>query len=177
MNGDLYGFGNPTTTTVTINGHLVGPITCKLSDLISFDDVKDDLDYVKVVDTFTDFNEVIGYHHVKGIMPDRVIFTNEGATVLFNDDKKVVVKCGEDDTYSKMLGFLYGYFLMNSGMSKNQAHKFFDKFIEDVDMPITKESKKEKDNDKALKDIVNDKSLTLDEFEERMRKTLDDYMA
>ena len=162
---------SPYTATI---GILSEPVVIESAMHIMSKDNIDDIDYMKVVDDFADLNEVVGYHHKKGIMPDKVIF-NDGATVLFNDDEKIVVKCDDEDTYNKMFGFLYGYFLMNSGMTKSQARKFFDKF--GYDMPVTKKKKIEKKKTMEIENIVNDKSLSIDEFEKRMRNLLDDYMA
>lgn len=168
---------------VRINGReMVYPTMANfdLSDLLAFespllcDEV--DKDYMKVEDNNNDYKKLVDYACPEGrrdIMPDKIIF-NGDCTIAFNDDVKFVVKCDKDDKFSKLFGFLYTYFLMNSKMSKSQARKFFDEFIE-YDMPA-KKSSYEKKVDKVEK-VLADKSLSIDEFEKRMRNLLDDYMA
>ena len=113
--------------------------------------------------------KVVAYkYHVgdrKGLMPERVI-VNGKATIGFNEcGEKFIVKCGECDNYDPVVGFLYIYFLMNSGMSKSQASKFFNEF------------ERFSEKDKAVEKILNNKRLGLDDYEKEMRKVIDEYMS
>lgn len=97
------------------------------------------------------------------IMPDKVIY-NGDTTILINDDDKYVVKCSENDKFDPVFGFLYGYFLMNNGMSKTQAAKFF-KHLEkcgNVEIPKVKK----------VEDIMNCKQLSLDDYVKEMKKAM-----
>lgn len=97
------------------------------------------------------------------LMPDKVIF-NGDTTILINGDDKYVVKCCEGDEFDPVFGFLYGYFLMNNGMSKTQAAKFFKHLekCENVEIPKVKK----------VEDIMNCKQLSLDDYVEEMKKAM-----
>lgn len=143
--------------------------------VLSIDDInfkECDYDYVKVEDG--EDKKLVKYDcpsHRKDIMPDKIIF-NGNCTIAFHDDDKIIVKCDTEDKFSKVFGFLYSYFLLNSKMSKTQARKFFEDFG-GYEVPKKKVDAKVDKVEKLLKD----KSLSLDEFEKRMRNLLDDYMA
>lgn len=106
------------------------------------------------------------------IMPDKIIF-NKDNTILVKDDDRYVIKCSDDDIFDPVFGFLYGYFLMNNGMSKTQAAKFF-RQIEDVVFSFDDD---DKDKESEIEDIISNKHLTLDEYEKRMRKVLEEYIV
>lgn len=106
------------------------------------------------------------------IMPEKVIF-NGDTTVLINGDDKYVIKCGQGDSFDPVFGFLYGYFLMNNGMSKTQAGKFF-KHLEKCAFEMPKKTDVKIDK---VEGIIGDKSLTLDEYEKMMREVLEDYIV
>lgn len=111
--------------------------------------------------------KVVAYkYHVgdrKGLMPERVI-VNGKATIGFNEcGEKFIVKCGEYDNYDPVVGFLYIYFLMNSGMSKSQASKFFSEF----------ENMSAKDIE--IEKIFNNKRLSITDYEREMRKVIENY--
>lgn len=108
------------------------------------------------------------------IMPDKVIY-NGDTTILISDDDKYVVKCTEGDKFDPVFGFLYGYFLMNNGMSKTQAAKFF-KHLEKCAFEIPEVKKSEVKVDK-VEDIISDKSLTLDDYEKMMREVLENFIV
>lgn len=57
-----------------------------------------------------------------GVMtfPDTVI-VNGDTTIVKRRDEKVVLKRAQDDEMNLEYAFLYAYFLLNSGMSKNKA--------------------------------------------------------
>lgn len=134
--------------------------------------VDDNFDYVKIEDG--EDKKLVKYDcpcSRKDVMPDKVIF-NDKCTIAFHDNEKVIVKCDDEDKFSKVFGFLYAYFLMNSKMTKSQAKKFFDQFC-GCEIPKKKNVSKEK----KVEELLNDKSLSIDEFEKRMRNLLDDYMA
>ena len=56
-------------------------------------------------------------------VPDTLI-VNKNATIIKKNDNKIILKKAEDDAMNLEYAFLYGYFLMNSGMSKTAASKF-----------------------------------------------------
>lgn len=57
-------------------------------------------------------------------LPEKYII-NKDATILFwNDNTKTIVKRAKDDNFDKRIGFLYAYFLKNSGLTRTQANKF-----------------------------------------------------
>lgn len=102
------------------------------------------------------------------IMPDKVIY-NGDTTILISDDNKYVVKCSDTDSFDPVFGFLYGYFLMNNGMSKTQAAKFFKN--------LEKCTSEDKTKIKKVEEIVDDKSLTLDDYEKRMREVFENFIV
>ena len=56
-------------------------------------------------------------------VPDTLI-VNKNATIIKKNDNKIILRKAEDDDMNLEYAFLYGYFLMNSGMSKTAASKF-----------------------------------------------------
>ena len=62
-------------------------------------------------------------------LPEKYII-NKDATILFwNDNIKTIVKRAEDDKFDKRIGFLYAYFLKNSGLTRTQANKFINELV------------------------------------------------
>lgn len=113
--------------------------------------------------------KVVPYKYMEffriGNMPEKVIFS-KNATVGFNSNgRKTVVLCGSEDKFDPVFGFLYLYFLMNSGMSKTQAAKFFKEFdnVNKKDIEIEK--------------IFNNKRLGLEDYEKEMRKVIEEYVS
>lgn len=162
------------TYAIDASGHNIG----KLGGIVKIDNLKISDRYdttVEVVDqdtntrrnvktTISTFNN--------DIMPDKIIF-NKDNTILVKDDDRYVIKCSDDDIFDPVFGFLYGYFLMNNGMSKTQAAKFF-RQIEDVVFGFDND---DKDKESEIENIVSNKHLTLDEYEKRMRKVLEEYIV
>lgn len=162
------------TYAIDTSGHTIG----KLGRTVKVDKLKISDRYdttVEVVDQDTNTRRnvkttISAFNN--DIMPDKIIF-NKDNTILVKDDDRYVIKCSDDDIFDPVFGFLYGYFLMNNGMSKTQAAKFF-RQIEDVVFSFDDD---DKDKESEIKDIISNKHLTLDEYEKRMRKVLEEYIV
>lgn len=48
---------------------------------------------------------------------------NNDTTIIKNESDKIILRKAPEDEYNIEYAFLYGYFLIHSGMSKNQASK------------------------------------------------------
>lgn len=158
---------------IDTSGHTIGKLGTVIGRLDKLE-ISDRYDTeVEVVDQDTNIRRNIKTTISKfnnDIMPDKVIF-NKQNTILVKDDDRYVIKCSDDDVFDPVFGFLYGYFLMNNGMSKTQAAKLF-KQIEDVVFSFNND-----DKESEVEDIISNKHLTLDEYEKRMRKVLEEYIA
>lgn len=69
--------------------------------------------------------EVKYYGMIKGrkTMPDNIIINGDN-TVIKRKDERVILRKSKEDEMNLEYAFLYGYFLLNSGMSKTKASEF-----------------------------------------------------
>ena len=75
------------------------------------------------------------YYHYKlsdNRLPDNVFFNDKKkATTLMFGKEATVVKCGNDDEYSRRIGFLEAYFQATCGLSKTKAKKYLENIVKD----------------------------------------------
>lgn len=69
--------------------------------------------------------EIKYYGVIKGsdTIPDSIIINGDN-TVIKRKDEKVILRKSKEDEMNLEYAFLYGYFLLNSGMSKTKASEF-----------------------------------------------------
>ena len=158
-------FGDKFITYISSDGITISenPLGCSLDFTIKLEPEKT---FMEINNVNEEYKKVVELPEPEnGIMFDKVIF-NGDTTIGFENDNKFVVKCMKGDKFDPIFGFLYAYFLMNTGMSKTQASKFFKNMEIVKDIPMTKEDKKEK----LIEETMLNKTLTIDEYEEIMRK-------
>lgn len=107
-------------------------------------------------------------------LPDNVFFNKEKkTTTLLKDNKTVTVKCGENEMFSKRIGFLEAYFQLTSGLSKTGAMKYLDKLEKDKDNEFSKKKKKAKNLRKEERKQFEKELNKIFELNETQDKTLD----
>ena len=63
------------------------------------------------------------------MLPKKVIQNDKATILIWEDGTKTVVKCSENDNFSKEHGFLAAYFEKHSGLSKTQISKYLEKTL------------------------------------------------
>lgn len=76
-------------------------------------------------------------------LPKKYIVNSDAAILIDNNDKKTIVKRHKEDTPDPVKGFLWAYFIKNSGLTRTKANQYLEKIKEDY---IDEASKKKKQN-------------------------------
>lgn len=84
-------------------------------------------------------------------LPKKYIVNSDAAILIDNNDKKTIVKRHKEDTPDPVKGFLWAYFIKNSGLTRTKANQYLEKIKEDYIDEVSKKKKQNKNKKKKTR--------------------------